>query len=561
MSKSLGDRAGFNTIQDAIDGNNPQNGAGGGASPGDTIFIEEGTFTEEVSVPTQDVTLVGRGAGETIIQGQIDATGSGFGLRETTVRAEPNVTDDTALLVDDGANLTVTNNTIVARQGGFAVRVKQPPQSGGESAIIQNNTIQSLGNETAQSLVVVGSNGGGSNPSLDPVILTDGGVRSDLNQQPIQNQVTGSPSSAAVQIIQCQFVGNVSGQGVVQFEVDVSIDADVENNDFSETVLFDQDADPVTDEASGAEVDITLDQNEDPAPLSASGGISVPGSDVLRVADISNTNPLPDLKVNEVADSLVSAGSNLSITNPVHTGDERALGVFNNAGGPLNIGNGIILGTGQVTDVQGPNEDPSTQTSFGTPGDSDLEDLPTITNETFDASTLSFDLDVPSGVSNISFRYVFGSEEYNEFTASPFNDVFAFFVNGENVATVPDPDNPNNRIAASINNVNHGENKTSATNPQLFINNDPHDGELVTVNPQSPPGPGIGFDPSSTAPGNEPFNTEMDGFTTPLKVTAPVNPGTTNTVKIAIADVSDRIFSSWVLLPANSFVVETGPTL
>ncbi len=62
-----------------------------GASPGDTIFIEEGTFAEMVSVPTQDVTLVGRGAGETIIQGQIDVTGSGFGLRETTVQAEPDV--------------------------------------------------------------------------------------------------------------------------------------------------------------------------------------------------------------------------------------------------------------------------------------------------------------------------------------------------------------------------------------------------------------------------------------------------------------------------------------
>ncbi len=796
VSKSLGDRAGFNTIQDAIDGNNPQNGAEGGASSGDTIFIEEGTFTEEVSVPTQDVTLVGRGAGETIIQGQIDATGSGFGLRGTTVQAEPGVTDDTALLVDDGANLTVTDNTIVARQGGFAVRVKQPPQSGGESAIIQNNTIQSLGNETAQSLVVIGSNGGGSNSSLDPVILTDGGVRSDLDQQPIQNQAT--PSSAAVQIIQCQFVGNVSGLGVVQFEVDVSIDADVENNDFSETVLFDQSADPVTDEASSVNVEITLDQNEDPAPLSESGGISVPGSDVLRVADTSDNAPLPGLEVSQVAASLVSSNLNDSdgfepkptesidlllenirdsaekrkniyqdfeslfsqednitkiknnsidpinglleatgitdrydgspppaqvavdiaplpdpvdalgtaidvlnsqtlgganaildcgaytdlldqclkdnpdssasdvrelnstladkasevvtaatvdgttitddqikdvkqalqaergetaplsvladfteisegpydklprfvdasvpyiknisranasaivgirqslnesvdqlqsieagqgINNPVHAGDERALGVFNNAGGPLNIGNGIILGTGKVTDVQGPNSSPSTATSFGTPGDPDLEDLPTITNETFDASTLSFDLDVPSGVSDISFRYVFGSEEYNEFTASSFNDVFAFFVNGENVATVPDPDNPNNRIAASINNVNHGQGGTNATNPQLFINNDPYDGDAVTVTPQNPPGPGIGFDPST---GDEPFNTEMDGFTTTLKVTAPVNPGTTNTVKIAIADVSDRVFSSWVLIPANSFVVETGPTL
>jgi hypothetical protein len=265
------------------------------------------------------------------------------------------------------------------------------------------------------------------------------------------------------------------------------------------------------------------------------------------------------LKVNEVADSLVSAGSNLSITNPVHTGDERALGVFNNAGGPLNIGNGIILGTGRVTDVQGPNELPDTQTAFGNPGDADLTAL--IDPGTNDASTLEFDLEVPPGVDTISFRYVFGSEEYNEFTGTEFNDVFAFFVNGTNVATVPDPGNPNKRIPASINNVNHGqEGETAETNPQLFINNDPHTGNQVTVNPDSPPGPGIGFDPASTNP-EEPFDTEMDGFTAPLKVTADVTPGTTNSVKIAIADATDAIFSSWVLIPANSFVVETGPTL
>lgn len=77
-----------------------------------------------------------------------------------------------------------------------------------------------------------------------------------------------------------------------------------------------------------------------------------------------------------------------------------------------------------------------------------------------------------------------------------------------------------------------------------------YDGELVTVDPQNPPGPGIGFDPSNTNTGEEPFPFEMDGFTVPLEITAPVNPGETNSIKIAIADVGDAVFDSWVIVAA-----------
>jgi hypothetical protein len=42
----------------------------------------------------------------------------------------------------------------------------------------------------------------------------------------------------------------------------------------------------------------------------------------------------------------------------------------------------------------------------------------------------------------------------------------------------------------------------------------------------------------------------MDGFTVPLEITAPVNPGETNSIKIAIADVGDAVFDSWVIVAA-----------
>ena len=64
----------------------------------------------------------------------------------------------------------------------------------------------------------------------------------------------------------------------------------------------------------------------------------------------------------------------------------------------------------------------------------------------------------------ISFQYMWGSEEYNEYVGSPnYHDVFAFFLNNENIAKLSDGTN------VGINSVNH------RNNSQLFISNDMDD--------------------------------------------------------------------------------------
>ncbi len=63
----------------------------------------------------------------------------------------------------------------------------------------------------------------------------------------------------------------------------------------------------------------------------------------------------------------------------------------------------------------------------------------------------------------ISFQYMWGSEEYFEYIDSPYNDVFAFFLNNENIAKLSDGTN------VGINSVNHHNNS------QLFISNDMND--------------------------------------------------------------------------------------
>jgi uncharacterized repeat protein (TIGR01451 family) len=138
---------------------------------------------------------------------------------------------------------------------------------------------------------------------------------------------------------------------------------------------------------------------------------------------------------------------------------------------------------------------------------------------TFDAAVLEFDF-VPAS-STVSFRYVFASDEYNEFVGL-INDVFAFFIDGQNVALVPGTSTP-----IAINTVNLD------TNSAFYRNNDPSDLGIPT-----------------------PFGTQFDGFTTVLIATATLTPNVSHHIKLAIADTDDFVLDSAVFLQAASFVSE-----
>jgi hypothetical protein len=196
--------------------------------------------------------------------------------------------------------------------------------------------------------------------------------------------------------------------------------------------------------------------------------------------------------------------------------------------GAVGFDSGVILSTGAATAVLGPNVSDDTGTILETPGDSDLDAI-VAPNSTADASVLEFDF-VPTS-SELTFQYVFASEEYNEFVNSEFNDVFAFFVNGVNCALVP-----NTSQAVSINTVNGGNPfGTDATNPEFYRNNTTDD-----------PGPAT-------------IDTEMDGLTTVFTCAATVNANATNHMKLAIADTSDGDLDSVVFLRALSFAAEVAP--
>jgi hypothetical protein len=233
---------------------------------------------------------------------------------------------------------------------------------------------------------------------------------------------------------------------------------------------------------------------------------------VAAHASVTTTN----LESGLTAQALVSAlvGPGVAVSNVVYTGSPRAAGTFSADPSLVGFDAGVILGSGAIADVDGPNDSESTQTALDYPGDPDLNALVPQAS-TMDASVLEFDF-VPTE-NRITFQYVFASEEYNEFVGSPFNDVFGFFVNGVNFARLPDDATP-----VAINNVNND------TNPLFYVDN-------------------------SCGTAGCSLDVEPDGLTLVLSFTAPVNPGQTNHIKLAIADTQDMILDSWVFIRQGTF--------
>jgi hypothetical protein len=228
----------------------------------------------------------------------------------------------------------------------------------------------------------------------------------------------------------------------------------------------------------------------------------------------------PGVTPTSLAQSLAGAG--VTISNVTYSGTNESSGQFQGGLSIIGFEEGVILSSGFAVDTIGPNTSDGTSRDIGTPGDPDLTALSGF--PTFNATVLEFDL-VPQA-DTLTFQYVFASEEYNEFVNTQFNDVFAFFVNGVNCATVGSPPVP-----VSINTINNGNpfGNPPVSHPELYRNNDLND-------------PGATID------------AQADGLTVVLTCTAGVNAGVVNHIKLAIADSSDPILDSYVHLRANSFV-------
>ncbi|MFO0136948.1 MAG: choice-of-anchor L domain-containing protein [Cyanobacteriota bacterium] len=178
----------------------------------------------------------------------------------------------------------------------------------------------------------------------------------------------------------------------------------------------------------------------------------------------------------------------------------NAIGTFDNAT-DIGLTNGVLLTTGTVLNALGPN---SSSSATG-PGA---------------LSSLSFDFVAVSP--GISWRYVFASEEYEEYVGSQFNDRFRLTLNGENLALIP-----GTSANVEINSVNQSSNSAFyRSNVGTALNN---------------------------------FNTQYDGLTTLLTASkGDLVVGDTYTVEFMITDIGDQAWDSGVFIGANSVVFEGG---
>lgn len=242
-----------------------------------------------------------------------------------------------------------------------------------------------------------------------------------------------------------------------------------------------------------------------------------------------STNLTPTNLVNSVL-----LGPGVVAYNIQYTGANKAIGYFS---GTSNIGlnSGVILSTGSATSAIGPNTTTSVTTINSTPGNSQLTQI--CGQPTSDAAILEFDF-IPSS-DTIKFRYVFASEEYYEGVCTPYNDVFAFLINGPgitgttNIALIPGTSK-----AVSISSVNGGvlgqsiyQPSTSYTYCNLSYTN-------FYVDNVTPLGTTI----------------QYDGFTKVFTAKAKVIPCQTYHIKLAVADGgNDDTWDSAVFLDAGSF--------
>jgi hypothetical protein len=193
------------------------------------------------------------------------------------------------------------------------------------------------------------------------------------------------------------------------------------------------------------------------------------------------------------------------------TGKEEAFGIFTDD--PFGLTSGVVMSTGKVTDLPGPNlDDGNVSTDFPPTGvNGDLTEL-----------NLSFFAD--STAEKLFFKYVFGSEEFLEYAGNSFNDSFDLLLNGTNLAKLTDGQ------TVTINNLVPNSGDRSTDHPD-YINNPSVTGLAANI-------------------------IKLDGYTKVLGFEGLLNKNQTNVLTVRIKDVQDGVYDSAVFIQGNVGTVD-----
>lgn len=250
----------------------------------------------------------------------------------------------------------------------------------------------------------------------------------------------------------------------------------------------------------------------------------------LQTVDATNNGPY-------TPQSLISnvfLGDGVDVTNIAFSGSARAVGYFSGGAPSIGIDRGIILTSGYAS-KQGIAYGPASTGGFfasnsngSNATDANLAAIATAGLYDVAVYTITF---IPTA-DTLRFRYCFASEEYPEYSCTPYNDIFGFFIQGPGY---PTPTNiakvPNTNLPVAINNIHpYNDQHNPVPNPCYPFNDQYyHDNEFSTQQPV------------------------YDGFTDVFTAMAVVVPCQPYTIKLAIADVKDSAYDSGVFLEARSF--------
>jgi len=278
-------------------------------------------------------------------------------------------------------------------------------------------------------------------------------------------------------------------------------------------------------------------------------GLTLLGNSAFAQLTVTNTLS-PTQLVEQVLVGQGVSVSNVTLNGVPANSTHDQVGAFNGSNSNLGLATGIVMATGRIPVVTGPNLDMSASLSPSSSfnqADPDLMQIST-TIMLRDQAILEFDF-VPTG-DTVSFRFVFASEEYPEYVCSMWNDVFGFFLSGPgingtftndaiNLALVP-----GSQVPIAINTVNSGLPGVLGQGASTCMASDPN----WQSNAQYYVNNGSGT------------SMQMDGFTVPLVAGARVQCGQSYHIKIALSDAGDASVDSAVFLEGGSFSSTGGLT-
>lgn len=269
---------------------------------------------------------------------------------------------------------------------------------------------------------------------------------------------------------------------------------------------------------------------------------SITSASVFAQLEVTNAAPITP----ENLISNVFLGEGVEVVSITYAGAPGAVGLFTQGNAAIGMDRGIVMTTGAAVSSPGQvgvNATGGTQASVNNGSTATDADLLGIVGANIGISNVtSYIIEFIPVNDTLRFTYAFASEEYPEFACTNYNDVFGFFISGpgingpyqnnaENIALIPGTDRP-----VTINNVNPGVLGGAGG----MIDNCSGDlGSLAFS----------GFYNANLA------NTlpVYDGFTDVFVAQAVVQPCSTYTIKLVIADAFDNMFDSGVFLEAKSF--------